>query len=124
MNRALLGLTLLCSACGAPGASFALSWRLVDARNPSPEAAPSLSCAQAGVQTIRLVLRPDGGQQVSADFDCTAQDGVTQPLRAGYYTIRAEALTADGRPLSALTFEETNRQGPRDLGLIIFQIPL
>ena len=88
-----------------------------------PEQAPTLSCAAAGVATIRLVLRAAGAQSVQVDFACAQQNGITGPVRRDRYTIQAQARSAQDAPLSQLSFEESNLAGARDLGLIIFQIP-
>lgn len=121
--QALL-LPLALSGCGTSAHSFSLSWKLVDAKQADPTTAPSLSCADAGVDTIRLTLQglSDPTQPIRVDFPCPQMSGLTAPQHAGTYTIDAAALDKSGQPLSRLVFEESNAHGPRDLGLIIFQI--
>ena len=59
MSKRWLLVAPLLLGCGGPPAvaSFSLSWRLVDAKDPTPETAPGLTCAAAGIDTIRLSLR-------------------------------------------------------------------
>ena len=95
----LLGL----SACGSPSDnSFSLSWRLVDAAQADPTTAPSLTCTDAGVSTVRLVLQAQGSpsQPIQVDLDCNLGDGLTAPERGDKYTVLALALDSPARSRS------------------------
>ncbi len=112
------------SACGSNNASsFSLSWRLVDANQADPMTAPALSCADANITTIRLVLAAQGNpaQPIQVDLDCTPGNGVTAPVREDAYSIQALALGPAGSAAQT-AFDESNVGGAKDLGLIIFQI--
>ncbi len=108
-----------------PERGFALSWRLVDATQPDPATAPSLSCEQAGVATILVDALDEGGARYRTEFTCDTLEGVTPPIPESSYQVLLVARAPDDTSRSQVQFAAANWDDPgADLGLTIFQVAL
>jgi hypothetical protein len=84
--------------------TFLVEWNLETALASPPGA---ITCADAGVDTIRTVSEPTGGAQIIDLFDCT--DGVheTAPLPLGDYLVWTDAVdSTNGDLLVAQSFSQ------------------
>src|SRR5438128_4572877 len=80
-----------------PSRGFALSWRLVDAREPDPLAAPSLTCSEAGVTTVLVdAFDIENNGRYRTEFTCDTLDGVTEPMPRSQYQVLLIARAKDG----------------------------
>lgn len=102
--------------------AFRWSWRLVDGTEPDPETARILSCREAGVSFLGLVLRSN---QESWPFEWTCKStgsGTTDLVPQGTYTVGVAALDQSKKVLQSLTFEETIGAADKDVGEILFPL--
>lgn len=115
----LAALFWLLSACGDNTVSTTvyLSWRIVDAKEPSPTTAPSLDCAAKNVAWVRVQL---SGQK-PFDFPCTAYSGESASFQSGTYLVDMMALNPLGGAV-ANDRKSMDLFGRFNLGTLVFQV--
>jgi len=85
--------------------SFFVSWTL-ESGLASP--AGAITCAEAGVTTIRTVSEPTGGAQIIDLFDCVNGQQETAPLPIADYLVWTEALdSSDALVAQSFASEES-----------------
>ena len=109
---------------GDPTRGFTITWRLVDAAQVDPQAAPALTCSDAQVSQISLAAHNgDTGQDFHWSFACEAGQASTPDVTIGSYAISVDALDAGGVALSRASWTFDN-SGGHDLGVVVFRVSL
>lgn len=118
----LAGTSLAASACGPNEsiASASFTWSVIEARFTDPATAPSRTCDDLGVSTVRLIL----GTDLAFSYNCDVYAARTLAFPAGTYDARVIAYNRSDAILYIQTLGSMKRFfGETVLGQIYLRIP-